>query len=69
MGSSWGVEFQSPGDLRAEVHAGVRWGRQVTDWGSRTSPCLGVEITKANDEAWGLIKRFISKRDPIIQDV
>ena len=69
IGTSCEVELQFPGDLRADVQGVVRWRRQVTDVDSSTSPGLGVEITKANDEAWGLIKRFISKRDPIIQDV
>lgn len=69
IGTSCEVELQFPGDLRADVQGVVRWRRQVTDVDSSTSPGLGVEITRANDEAWGLIKRFISKRDPIIQDV
>ncbi|MFO0625138.1 MAG: hypothetical protein U0325_05925 [Polyangiales bacterium] len=69
IGTACEVELQFPGDLRADVQGVVRWRRQVTDVDSSTSPGLGVEITRANDEAWGLIKRFISKRDPIIQDV
>ncbi|MEZ4389463.1 MAG: hypothetical protein R3A48_00095 [Polyangiales bacterium] len=69
VGSPCEVELQFPGDLRADVQGVVRWRRQVTDVDSSTSPGLGVEITRADSEAWGLIKRFISKRDPIIHDV
>lgn len=69
VGTACEVELQFPGDLRADVRGVVRWRRQSAGGDADASPGLGIEITQADNDAWALIKRFITKRDPIIHDV
>jgi Tfp pilus assembly protein PilZ len=69
VGTACEVELQFPGDLRADVRGVVRWRRQSAGGDADASPGLGIEITQADNDAWSLIKRFITKRDPIIHDV
>ena len=68
MGSPCEVAIAFPGELTAEVQGVVRWRREASE-DSGSSPGLGIEITQAAPEAWGLIDRFIAKRHPIIYDV
>jgi Tfp pilus assembly protein PilZ len=66
VGTVCEVAITFPGQLAAEVRGVVRWRREV---GLSAEPGIGVEITHANPDAWGLIDRFVSKREPIVYDV
>ncbi len=66
IGTPCEVAITFPGQLAAEVRGIVRWRREV---GLSSAPGIGVEITHANPDAWGLIDRFVSKREPIVYDV
>lgn len=66
LGTQCEVSLTFPGQLAAEVRGVVRWRREV---GASATPGIGVEITHATADAWNLIDRYISKREPIVYEV
>jgi hypothetical protein len=72
VGTPCEVALKFPGDYLAEFRGVVKWRREATresNVDSGSQPGMGIEISDASAEVWALIKRFIQKREPIIQDV
>ncbi len=68
VGTACEVELKFPGNLDALFEGVVRWRRDASAE-STSQPGMGVEITRAPEEVWSLIYRFLQKRDPMIHDV
>jgi hypothetical protein len=68
VNTSCEVALKFPGDYLAEFRGVVKWRREAGSDGS-TQPGMGIEITDASNEVWALIKRFIQKREPMMQEV
>lgn len=66
LGTECEVALTFPGQLAAEVRGLVRWRRDVS---ASSTPGIGVEITHATADAWGLIDRYVSKREPIVYEL
>ena len=65
------VALKFPGDYLAEFRGVVKWRREASreSGDSGSQPGMGIEITDASADVWALIKRFLQKREPIVQDV
>ena len=66
VGTTCEVSLAFPGNLSADIRGEVKWARNASDG---TSPGLGITITNANPDAWGLIERFVKKREPIMHEM